>query len=103
MRSLIVALWIGLLVAVCPSSARAQQAAANGTLHITVVDSTGAVIVGATVTVAGADAATKSATIAPVQTSAQGIATITRLVPGRYSVQAEFTGFATGRLADIRV
>jgi Carboxypeptidase regulatory-like domain len=103
MRSLIVALSLCLPVVVAPAHARGEQGNPGGTLHVTVVDSTGAVIVGATVTVAGADDATKSATLTPVQTSAQGVATITRLVPGRYSVQAEFPGFATGRLAEVRV
>ena len=32
-----------------------------------------------------------------------GVATIQRLAPGRYSVQAEFTGFETRTLPDVRV
>src|SRR5919106_6602374 len=99
MRSaiLLVLLYVGLAA----SGAHAQQP--NGTLHVTVVDATGAVIAGATVTVAGIDGATKAVTPEPVKTSDQGIATVTRLTAGRYSVQAEFPGFETRRLEDIRV
>jgi hypothetical protein len=94
-----------LLIALLGSVAHAQgaQPNPNGTLHVTVVDTTGAVIVGATVTIAGIDAATKAIAATPVQTSAQGVATVPRLVPGRYSVQAEFQGFETRRLPEVRV
>ncbi len=103
MRSLIVALSLCVFLVAVPARARGEQGSSGGTLHVTVVDSTGAVIVGATVTLTGADDATQGATLTPVQTSAQGVATITRLVPGRYSVQAAFPGFETGRLAEVRV
>jgi hypothetical protein len=83
--------------------AHAQQNPPAGTLNVTVVDSTGAVIVGATVRVAGLDAATKGVSATPVPTSDKGVATIPRLVPGRYTVEAEFVGFEKGRIADMRV
>jgi len=101
MRSTVVVLSLSALFAF--SSRVLAQPAANGTLQVTVVDSTGAVIVGATVTVVGVDAATKAMTPAPVQTSTQGVAIVPRLVPGRYAVQAEFPGFETRRIADVRV
>ena len=83
-------------------NASAQPATA-GTLRVTVVDQTGAVIVGATVTVTGADATTRGAAIAPVQTAETGTATVTGLRPGRYLVEAEFIGFEKRVLPDIRV
>lgn len=89
------------------ASAFAQAAtapAANaGTLRVTVVDQTGAVIVGAKVTVTSAEDATRAAAPAPVVTSDAGIATVPALAPGRYSVQAEFPGFETRQLKDVRI
>ena len=41
--------------------------------------------------------------VEPVQASKDGVATILRLAPGRYSVQAEFAGFETRKLPDIRL
>jgi hypothetical protein len=97
-----IALAILLLVS-SPTPARAQAQAPAGTLVVTIVDSTGAVLPGATVTVAGIEAANKAATIEPVKATEQGIATIPRLAPGRYSVRAEFAGFETRMLPDVRV
>ena len=79
------------------------QAPADGTLRVTVVDQSGAVILGATVTVLGAEPATSVTTPAPVKTADTGIATLSGLIPGRYTIQAEFPGFETRRLAEIRV
>ena len=97
---------IGLLVLLslitAPTTARAQAQQA-GNLVVTVVDSTGAVLPGATVTVAGIEANNKAAAIEPVKASAEGIATVARLAPGRYSVKAEFAGFETRTLPDVRV
>src|SRR4029077_4549878 len=74
-----------------------------GTLRVTVVDPSSAVIVGATVTVSGTDDATRAATIAPVQTAGAGVAVLTGLTPGRYTIQAEFPGFEKRLLTDVRV
>jgi carboxypeptidase family protein len=79
------------------------QQAATGTLRLTVVDQTSAVVVGATVKVTGADDATKASTIAPVQTTEAGVAVIPALAPGRYTIEAEFPGFEKRVLADIRI
>jgi Carboxypeptidase regulatory-like domain/TonB dependent receptor-like, beta-barrel len=91
-----------LLVAVTAVPVFAQPPP-TGTLKVTVVDPSSAVVNGATVTVTGAEDATKGVTIAPARTSDGGIATIPGLKPGRYSVQAEFPGFETRVLADIRI
>src|SRR5438094_6452473 len=79
------------------------QPASGGSLRVTVVDQTGAVIVGATVTVAAADEATKTAAIAPVRTSDTGVAIVAALTPGRYTVQVEFPGFEKRLLTEVRV
>src|SRR5205085_6087269 len=62
-----------------------------------------AVVVGATVTVAGAEDATKHAAIAPVQTTEQGVAIVQTLMPGRYTIEADFPGFEKRVLADVRI
>jgi len=89
------------LLALCAASIASAQAARTATLNVTVVDQTSAVLAGATVTVTAADA--KAATIVPVQTSAQGIAVISRLPPGVYTVQAAFSGFETRTVKDVRI
>ena len=86
-----------------PLPRTAQAPAPAGTLVVTVVDSTGAVLPGATVTVTGIEAANKAAAIEPVKATDQGVATIQKLAPGRYSVRAEFSGFETRMLPDVRV
>src|SRR5919106_2355899 len=101
MRSLMMNFVVLLFVGIFSPAAHAQ--APNGTLNVTVVDATGAVISGATVTVVGVDEANKSVTPEPIKTSDKGIATIPRLIPGRYAVQAEFPGFETRKLPDVRV
>jgi hypothetical protein len=103
MRSAIVVALSLCLLATSSAPAQGAQPAANATLHVTVVDTTGAVIVGATVTVSDPDAANKGVVPSATPTSAQGVATITRLVPGRYAIQAQFPGFQTRQLADVRV
>jgi len=85
------------------SPALAQAPPQSGTLVVTIVDSTGAVLPGATVKVVGIEPSTKGVTAEPVTATPQGIATIEKLTPGRYSVQAEFSGFETRTLPDIRV
>ncbi len=93
-----------LMMALIAAPALAQaQAPATGTLKITVVDPSSAVVNGATVTVTGADETTRTQTIPPVQTTQGGIATIPNLKPGRYAIQAEFPGFETRVLADVQV
>ncbi|HEX6215797.1 MAG TPA: carboxypeptidase-like regulatory domain-containing protein, partial [Vicinamibacterales bacterium] len=94
--------FIAALLISVPTPARAQAPQA-GTLVVTVVDSTGAVLPGATVTVTGIDAANKTATIEPVKAGGDGVATIAKLAPGRYAIQADFDGFETRRIPDVRV
>jgi hypothetical protein len=100
-----VLLFVCLIVtmALAAPAAAAAQAARPGTLQVTVVDQSGAVIANATVTVAGAEDATKAQAPAPVQTNAQGVANLVGLPPGRYTVRAEFPGFDTRSLPEVRV
>ncbi len=79
------------------------QPAREGRLTITVVDQTGGVLPGAVVTVAGMDDGNRSAAIAPVTATEQGVATFTSLRPGRYAIKAEFPGFDPKIDPDVRV
>ena len=99
------AMWLGAALLFAPWAPHAfAQATAAGTLRVTVVDPSGAVIVGATVTVSGAEASTTMTTgLAPVKTADAGVATVSGLTPGRYAIQAEFAGFETRVLKDVRV
>jgi carboxypeptidase family protein len=102
------ALWAFIALALTLSLGRSAptafaQTPGAGTLQVTVVDPSGAVIVGATVTVTGTENATSAATVAPVPTSDVGIARVSGLAPGRYSIQAVFPGFETGLLKEVRV
>lgn len=85
------------------ASAFAQAPAPTGTLVVTVVDTTGAVLPGSTVTVTGLDPTNKATTIEPAKASDQGVATLVKLAPGRYSIRAEFTGFETRMIPEVRV
>jgi hypothetical protein len=67
---------------------------ATGTLRITVVDQTNAVIANATVTVAGAE---------PVKTTDAGVAIVTGLTPGPHTIEVEFPGFEKRTLPDVRI
>src|SRR5436853_522097 len=78
------------------------QTTASGTLRVTVVDATQAVVIGASVTVSPADGSDTVA-IEPVKTVDAGVATIANLAPGRYKVLAEFPGFEPRVLPDVRV
>lgn len=72
-------------------------------LNVTVVDQTGAVVAGATVTVTGTDDATKTSGPATATTSKEGIATVPNLPPGRYTIEAQFPGFDPRVLANVVV
>jgi Carboxypeptidase regulatory-like domain len=90
---------LAILSAVRPAWSQTRTA----TLAVTVVDQTGAVIGGATVTVTGTDDVTKAAEPAVVTTSNEGIAPVPNLVPGRYTIEAQFPGFDPRVLANVVV
>jgi Carboxypeptidase regulatory-like domain len=90
-------------VLIASAALAGAQQPPGGVLHVTVVDASGAILVGASVSVIGLDDQTRTVTVPAVPTSAEGVAIIPRLVPGRYAVEAAFPGFETRRLPDVRV
>jgi len=90
------------LACLLPASLFAQPAR-DAKLLVTVLDETRGVLPGATVTVAGTEQANKAAVIAPATASTQGQVTFESLAPGRYSITAEFSGFQTRTLPDVRI
>lgn len=86
----------------CAMHALAQDTQ-NGRLIVTVLDASGAVVPGATVTVNGLDDGVRAAAFPPVTSSDKGVATVDHLLPGRYRIVAEFPGFETGVLGEVRV
>ena len=98
---LLTALLMGLQLATGALPVDAQGRTA--TLTITVLDQTNAVIPGATVTVVGTDATTRGKSIEPAKTAPDGTASVAGLPPGVYSVKAEFPGFETRLVPQVRV
>jgi hypothetical protein len=88
-------------VLLLPAGSSAQS---RVSLHVTVADTTGAVIPNATVTATPLDVSgATSPTPVVVASNEKGLATIEGLAAGRYSVRAEFPGFGVGLLRDVRV
>jgi hypothetical protein len=81
----------------------AAQAPRDARALVSVVDSTGAVLPGAMVTLTGSDEATKAQAPLTAAASDRGLATMGPLKPGRYLIRAEFSGFETGELKDVRL
>src|SRR6187397_2883361 len=94
------ALLLAAAVAAPPAVAQPHQ---TGTLRIVVKDPSGAVIPNATVTVSGAEPATRGLVIPDVQSDGQGVATVPNLPAGRYTVSAAFPGFERRALPDVRI
>jgi hypothetical protein len=76
------------------------QATRDARAVITVVDVTGAILPGATVTVVSEESpvATLTGTAAD-----NGVATMAGLRPGRYTIKAEFPGFDAGEMTNVRM
>src|SRR3954462_9490206 len=91
-----------LLATAGPAAAQTTPATQDGRLLVTIVDSSGAVVPGVAVTGTALDDGAGAASPAPASSGAEGVATIDRLLPGRYRVQAEFPGFEIGVLPEIR-
>ena len=72
-----------------PAPARAQGRLRTGGLIVTVVDTSGAIVPGATVTVTALDDGARAAAFTPVTSTAQGVARIEGLLPGRYRIPAD--------------
>ena len=97
------ALLILFIACLAPLNLYAQGTAGTGKLLVTLIDETSAVLPGGTVTLSGADPSNKGLTIPPAVTSDKGQVTFENLVPGRYAVKGEFTGFQTRTLGEVRV
>jgi hypothetical protein len=100
MMRFIAACGTALAVLACSTPAFAQARPAK--LLLTVVDQTRAVIPGAIVTATRADDPAKTV-VGPVKSDAQGLATLEGLVPGTYTIQAEFPGFQARVLPSVRL
>jgi hypothetical protein len=85
------------------STAALAQAPVTGTLRVTVVDPSNAVVGGATVTVTGVEDATRDVAAPAATTTDAGIATVANLKPGRYAIRAEFPGFEPRLIGDVRI
>src|SRR5450830_701441 len=77
------------------------QAARDARVSVTVVDQSGAVIPNAKVTIT--PTADPKGAMSPTMTNDKGVATLAALAPGRYTIQAEFPGFATHVLKDVAI
>jgi hypothetical protein len=86
------------MVAILASSVTLVSAQARATLHGSVKDETGAVIVGATVTLTDPSGTQKTAT-----SGADGNFAFTGLMPGKYLIRAEAAGFAQSDDVDVDV
>jgi Carboxypeptidase regulatory-like domain len=94
---------LALCLAAASSSSALAQTAGNATLRITVVDPSNAVIVGATITVTGAEPATRAVPVPVARTTDTGTATVAGLTPGRYTIEAAFPGFDPRVLQEVRI
>lgn len=92
-----------LAILAVPAVGAPQTSTAKARLMVTVSDPSGAVIPAATVTVVALEAASKAAAVPPAKTRDNGTVTFEGLLPGRYSITAEFAGFDPGMLRDVRV
>jgi hypothetical protein len=89
-------MWIGLLFAIALG-----QPGSFATLRVTVADPSGAVIVGAHVTVV--PAGKQPASAIAIDTGNRGEASFEALEPGRYTIHVESPGFAPSDARDVRL
>jgi hypothetical protein len=88
-----------LFLALAPDAA--AQATRDARLLVTVVDVTGAILPGANVKVVPEDAS--AGPPATASTNDAGVATLSGLKPGRYTITAEFSGFDAGEVTGVRL
>ena len=101
---------IGLLFALLLPAAAFAQPRTDATLRVTVVDPSGAVIVGARVTVRPMEARQAGTRLEPdrgesaaLETGARGDALFAALEPGRVAMHVESPGFEPADVRDVRV
>jgi hypothetical protein len=97
LKKLLWVLTLTFLIANFSNTLWAQESAVSGNVAGAVLDSTGAVVAGAKVTLTGA-AGTKSS-----QTTEQGQFTFSQLAPGTYSVKVERQGFKGADVQGVEV
>src|SRR6476620_2779742 len=102
METTTVCLLAALLLGAGPART-APQAPRETRLLVTVVDSTGGILQGATVRVSGQDEITKAAVTGSAVAAENGLATIGSLKPGRFQIDADFEGFEPGQIKDVRL
>jgi len=88
---------IGVLIAALVPALAAAQPRADATLRVTVVDPSGAIIVGARVTLS------PSVDGGAVDTGTRGEAMFTALEPGRVAIHVESPGFEPAEVRDVRL
>ena len=81
------------------------QSRADATLRVTVIDPSGAVIVGAEVTVTASASSGSASVVTPLNgvTAGRGDAVFSALEPGRYAIHVESPGFEPCDANDVRV
>lgn len=90
--------YLTLLLLVCTCHAAQAQTPGDSSLRVTVLDPSGAVIVGAAVDVVDAAGQTRS-----LATGERGQAVFEGLAAGRYTIRAGSPGFETAEVKDVRV
>ena len=90
-----------LLVAAVVVTPAAAQAPRDARAIVTIVDMTGAILPGASVTVTPQEPAGAVGVV--VTSNDAGVATVPGLKPGRYAIKAEFPGFNAIELPDVRL
>lgn len=83
------------------SPVASAQPVRDARLLVTVLDPTGAILPGATVSVVPEDASADPPSTAAANDA--GVATIGGLKPGRYTIRAEFSGFDAGERTNVRL
>src|SRR5688500_16969647 len=83
------------------STVAVAQTVRDARLVVTVIDGTGAILPGATVSIVPEDGSAGPSSTAAANDS--GVATIAGLKPGRYTIRAEFSGFDAGERTNVRV
>src|SRR5262249_31723379 len=100
MRSLVCRLTLVILAALGPMSALAfAQGSTKTTLSGSVVDSSGGVLPGATVTVKN----NRTGVVTTTVTSTSGVFDVPAIDPGNYTVTVTLSGFKTASLTDIEL
>src|SRR5688572_17172244 len=83
------------------STVAVAQTVRDARLVVTVIDGTGAILPGATVSIGPEDGSAGPSSTAAANDS--GVATIAGLKPGRYTIRAEFSGFDAGERTNVRL